>query len=274
MASEHENRDYFSYCTLTYTGEELPLAVEQIADAGYDGIEIYPKDWQWGMKVLGKKSFQRLFSDAGLCVSAVFGGVLDEKLGNVEEAAKIGQMIGAKYVFVVAPVIGTVEYSQCVDILHRASRLASEYKETLLIHNHAGTFMESLETSQKLCAAVQDLNFGLCLDSLHFALFDDNIENKLSGVLPFVKYVHLKDLDISRRELYKVTPKEEWRWGNLQYLEFHYTDLNSGVIDNAKIAAIIKAYGFSGWWLPEIERAYMNRQIHLNQNYERIKRYF
>ena len=38
-----------SYSTLIYEGNELPKAVEHIKKAGYTGIELNPKDWEWSL---------------------------------------------------------------------------------------------------------------------------------------------------------------------------------------------------------------------------------
>lgn len=263
----------FSYCTLIYDGAELPIAIEHVSRAGYDGIELYPKDWTWAFRELGAQRLKRLLSDASIQVSAVFGGVLGPDPATLLDAAQAADRLGARTVFAVSPVKGEVGRSECEDILNCACDQIEKYSLKLAIHNHAGTFMESLDVSVDLCKAIRKDNFGLCLDSLHFALFDDAIEKKIDPLLPYIAYVHLKDILRSRHELNRLVPQEEWKWGTLSFLEQTYTDLESGIIDNNAIARKISQYGYIGWWLPEIERQRIDRYAHAVNNYNVIRSY-
>jgi sugar phosphate isomerase/epimerase len=266
-------KDSFSYCTIIYQGHELPLVVEHISAAGYDGIELYPKDWEWGFSNLGKKGMKKLFDDSGLAVSAVFGGVLENSSDALTDAAKAAETLGARYVFAVSPIKGAVSRSECEDIVSRACDTLASFGLVLVIHNHAGTYMESISVSHDLCNAIHKPNFGLCLDSLHFALFDDDIQDCLEPVIDYVKYVHLKDMTKTRHEIDAAVPKETWRWGALGHLAETYIDLEKGVIDNKAIAAYIKKSGYSGWWIPEIEVARIDRKDHAANNAGLIRSY-
>jgi inosose dehydratase len=266
-------KDLFSYCTLIYKGYELPLAIEHISAAGYGGIELYPKDWSWGFSHLGKNELRDLFEANGLAVSAVFGGVLENENEALADAAHAAVALDSKFVFAVSPIKGSVSRSECEDIVGNACDFLDTFGLTLLIHNHAGTYMESIGVSHDLCKAIQKPNFGLCLDSVHFALFDDAIQNCLEPVIEFVKYVHLKDMTKTRHEIDAVVPKETWRWGALGHLAETYIDLDKGVIDNKAIAKAIKNSGYSGWWVPEIEVARIDRNNHALNNARLIKSY-
>ncbi len=266
-------KNQFSYCTLIYDGAELPIAIEHVSRAGYDGIEIYPKDWSWAFREIGVQRLKRLLSDAHLQVSAVFGGVLGSDSAALLDATQAADQLGARTVFTVSPVKGTVGRIECEEILGNACDLLKKYGLTLAIHNHAGTFMESIDVSIDLCGSIRKENFGLCLDSLHFALFDDAIEDKIDPLLPYIRYVHLKDILSSRHELDKLVPKEQWKWGSLGFLERTYTDLENGMIDNRAIARKILNYGYVGWWLPEIERQRIDRSAHAVNNYGIIRSY-
>lgn len=234
---------------------------------------MYPKDWEWAFSNYGSNELKSLLTTSALSVSAVFGGVLDRHQSVLIEAVRAADILGAQTVFAVAPVSGTVSLNECIDIVGSACDLLKPYGQTMAIHNHAGTFMESIRDSHKLCNSINRDNFGLCIDSLHFALFDDEIEKKLDPVLPYIKYVHLKDINKSPNEIASLVPKHTWKWGSLGFLEETYIDLEMGIIDNKAIAKRIKESGYSGWWLPEIERSRIDRLLHAKQNAEIVRRY-
>lgn len=269
-------KDMFSYCTLIYDGSELPNALEHIKKAGYDGVELYEKDWRWGIKQLGKKGFKKLFDKSGLKVSALFGGIIknESSLSVVKEAADIAEFLGSKYIFAVSP------QKDCIDKdgFLKGVDIACDYLQKkdiqLVIHNHAGTYMESPKKTVTVCTKIQKMNFGICFDSVHFALFEDNLLGWLDELIKYIKYVHLKDMKLTRLEFYKRRPVEEWRWGDLDHLWEEYTNLEEGVLDNRSIAVRLKKLGYSGWWVPEVERKEYDRQQHAYNNIRRLKSYF
>ena len=50
-------------------------------------------------------------------------------------------------------------------------------------------------------------------------------------------------------------------------------DLGDGIIHHAAIAEVIRNYGYTGWWEPEIERIYLDRKTQVERNYQRIREY-
>lgn len=266
-------KNMFAYSTITYKKEELPLALEQISHAGYDGVELCPKDWEWGLETLGKKGLVHLFAKYSLMVASLYGGLLGADLSELEEACRIGNALGSENVFVLAPVAGSATYDQVLQWAKDACGIAAKYGMILLIHHHAGTFMDELSVCEKLCADIREPNYGLCFDSLHLSLYEDQVEDKLSNLLPYIRYVHFKDLEMDRTEFYKIKPKETWRFGDLGHLEKHYMDLGDGIIHHAAIAEVIRNYGYTGWWEPEIERIYLDRKTQVERNYQRIREY-
>lgn len=262
-----------SYCTLIYDGCDIETAVRDIASAGYDGIELYPKDWEWGIEHLGRETFSHLFKDAGLAVSAVFGDVLSASEQNITSAISAAKLVGATYIFAVPPVKNSVDRSRCLRIINHVCSLLEDHGLNLVLHNHAGTCMESISESVDICSSIDRKNFGLCLDSVHFALYDDDIHLHLEPLLPFIRYVHLKDMTKPRRVQYETLPPDMWRWGDLAHLASTYTDLEHGVIDNRAIAEYLIRSGYSGWWVPEIERQQADRLEHASFNHTVLKSY-
>ena len=54
-----------SYCTLIYEGNELLTALEDVKRAGYQGIELYPKDWRWALNSYSLEEFADIFQRFG-----------------------------------------------------------------------------------------------------------------------------------------------------------------------------------------------------------------
>ena len=52
-----------SYCTLIYKGEELLKALEDVKGAGYQGIELYPKDWRWALNSYSLDELGNIFQN-------------------------------------------------------------------------------------------------------------------------------------------------------------------------------------------------------------------
>ncbi|MDD5017621.1 MAG: TIM barrel protein [Eubacteriales bacterium] len=264
--------DKLSYCTLIYNGNELTKAISHVREAGYDGIELYPKDWRWALGELGEAGLINLFRN--LSVSALFGGVLSEQQEGIAEAKNIAQLLDVKYIFIVAP-----PKNMCLkneEILNMLEKAYSSVKNTdikLIIHNHAGTLVETIESTLQLFSNLDKLPIGLCFDSVHYALFHDDLVSRLEEIIHFIDYVHLKDMNLTRQQLSAIKPVDQWKWGDLSHIADHYTGLENGVIDNESIAKRLKDLGYAGWWLPEIERKEINPLDHAIENFKVLKSY-
>ena len=264
--------DKLSYCTLIYDGSEIEQAIAHVGKAGYDGIELYPKDWQWALGEYGEAGMENLFR--GIEVSALFGGVLAEDQEGMADAKRAAQMLGAGYIFFVAPVKNTgTKLEDVVRMMEQAYSLVRDSQIKLIIHNHAGTFVETIESTVQLFSELKGLPIGLCFDSVHYALFHDDLIERLDEIVDFIDYVHLKDMNLTRQQLAAIKPVDQWKWGDLDHIAAHYTGLENGVIDNKSIAKRFKALGYSGWWLPEIERKEINRLDHAAENCRVMKSY-
>ncbi len=265
-----------SYCTLTYAGSEFPIAITDCAKAGYSGIEIYPKDWEWTLSHESIDDLKKMITTNGLKVSAVFGGCLSSTadLDQFMRAADIGFHLNAEFVFFVAPGKHGKEPFDFVRACKKAAVQLKVKNMAALLHNHAGTIVESSDDSVQLCEAVGEKNFGLCFDSVHYALFEDNLQKSVERTKDFIKYVHLKDIKENRFTLARIKPAADWEWGQLDHISREYTGLGEGVVDNRAVVKALRDMGYDGWWMIEIERQEYDRHIHASRNLEELKSYF
>ena len=265
-----------SYCTLTYNGNEFQTAIIDSGKTGYNGIEIYPKDWEWALSQMPITDLKKLITASGLRVSGVFGGCLSltSDLGHLIQAADIGFQLNCEYVFFVAPGKQAKESFDFVSACKEAAKLLKVKGMVAVLHNHAGTIVETSDDAARLCEAVSARNFGLCFDSVHYALFEDDLEKSVNRTRDFIKYVHLKDIKKDRFKLASITPTAQWEWGHLEHLSREYTGLGEGVINNRAVVKALLDIGYDGWWMIEIERQEYDRSIHASRNINELRNYF
>lgn len=265
-----------SYSTLTYDGSEFFFAIDEIANAGYNGIEIYPKDWEWALSQQSIDDLRKLLAKKRLKISAVFGGSLGigSDFERFTRAADIGSQLDCQYVFFVAPGKHAKNEFNLASVCRETARVLKAKGMIALLHNHAGTMVETSRDAAILSENVNSENFGLCFDSVHYALFEDDLAESVQRTSSYIKYVHLKDIKKTRGELTKSMPAEEWEWGNLAHLSQEYTGLGEGVINNRCVVNELLRIGYSGWWVLEVERREHDRSIQLSRNKKELRSYF
>jgi sugar phosphate isomerase/epimerase len=265
-----------SYCTLIYDGNEFQTAIKDSAKAGYSGIEIYPKDWEWALSQMSITDLKRLIGSSGLRVSGVFGGCLSSNsdFDNLIRAADIGSKLDCEYVFFVASGKQAKASFDFVSACKEVAKLLEVKGMVAVLHNHAGTVIETSDDAAKLCDAVSARNFGLCFDSVHYALFEDDLKKSVKRNRDFIKYVHLKDIKKDRFALARITPTAQWDWGNLEHIAREYTGLGEGVINNRAVVKALRDIGYDGWWMIEIERQEYDRSTHASRNINELRNYF
>jgi inosose dehydratase len=261
---------------LIYNANEFPVAVSDVAKAGYNGIEIYPKDWEHALASRSVEEVGAELAENGLRVSAVFGGSLSSKvdLDGFARAAEIGSQLGSEFVFFVAPGKHHEGKTNFVSLFREAARMLKSKGMTAVLHNHAGTVVESSSDAARISEAVDSKSFGLCFDSVHYALFEDDLVQCVQNTKDYVKYVHLKDIKRKKAEIQESYPAKDWEWGKLEHLAKEYTGLDEGVIDNYSVVKAFCASGYEGWWVVEIERQEYDRVLHASKNIGILKQYF
>ncbi len=264
-----------SYCTLIYEGNELLKALEDIKRAGYQGIELYPKDWRWALDRYSLDEFGHVFQRLDISVTGVMGGVLNQEkdLEAFSEAVDIAAAIGCPHVFFVAAAKPAGAYGEFIRLAKKATAYAASRGLTAMLHHHAGTLAETMAQTRNIAEAVSMDNFAVCLDSVHCALFEKDLAASVSALGDLIGYVHLKDIKKDREVLLPSGPAADLTWENLGYIAQEYTGLGEGTIDNEEVVHTLLDMGYEGWWVIEIERQEYARKEHTQNNIKKLRQY-
>lgn len=265
-----------SYCTLIYEGNELLSALEDVKSAGYQGIELYPKDWRWALNRYSLDEFGDILKRFDMSVTGVMGGVLNEQndLEAFGEAVTVAAAIGCPNVFFVASTKPGCEYSRFIRLARQATANAASKGLTALLHHHAGTLAETMVQTRNIAESVGMNNFAICFDSVHMALFEQDLPGSVAALGNLIRYVHLKDIKKDREVILHGVPAAGLTWANLDYIAQEYTGLGEGTVDNEEVAHTLLDMSYDGWWVIEIEKQEYARKEHAQRNLERLRACF
>jgi len=156
------------------------------------------------------------------------------------------------------------EWAAVADGLHRMAEALRPLHLCLVLHNHAGSFVETRAELDTLCRLADPAEVGLCLDAGHLAYGGVDVLETFRAHRDRLRYVHVKDVDAQvlarvRRE----------RLGWLDALrQYPFTELGRGSLDIKGLFAHLKESGYGGWVIVEqdttpraaLESARLSRQ--------------
>jgi inosose dehydratase len=128
-----------------------------------------------------------------------------------------------------------------------AARLRDELGMTVVVHHHAGTFVETPAEVERLLEQTDAGTVGLLLDTGHYVYGGGDPLDLLRRHGARVKYVHLKDARGSELERVRATDiamDEAWRRGV-------FCPLGEGVVDFPGVVEALRARGYQGWLIVE-----------------------
>lgn len=182
------------------------------------------------------------------------GQPIDEQVNEILE--RFGRLGADTMVIAVAtgavtydrrPQLTETEWLTLTDNLQHVAGLASRSGVTACVHPHMGTL---IQTGEEVERVLQACDIPLCLDSGHLTVGGaDSVE--IARTYPHrIAHVHLKDVNLAL-----ATAVQD---GNLDYSEaVHqglYTTLGDGDVDLATIVRSLEADGYTGWYVPELDR--------------------
>jgi sugar phosphate isomerase/epimerase len=184
--------------SVLFGGYDLKTAFEQIARAGYDGIELSAIDGMSEHLVLDRwreiaPEIKRLAAEYNLALLAMEQPSQDP--AKMETAFQAAAEIGV-------PIIncgpggktgdeGSLQ--QSIDSLGRLSTMAEKYGVTLCVKAHVGAAIYNTPTTLRLMEAITSPAFGIDMDPSHIHRASENPVEAIAAVVSRVKHVHIRD---------------------------------------------------------------------------------
>ncbi len=128
-----------------------------------------------------------------------------------------------------------------------AKALREELNMRVVMHHHAGTFIETPAEVDRFLAETDQETVGLLLDTGHYAYGGGDPVELLRRHGGRVRYVHLKDARAAELEHVResrATMNEAWRRGV-------FCPLGEGVVDFPRVIEGLRRNGYSGWLIVE-----------------------
>lgn len=184
--------------SVLFGGHTMRDAFEQIARAGYDGIELSAIDGMSQHLVLDRwqevaEEIKALSTEFGLALLAMEQPSQDPAKMELafQAAAEIGIPIvncgpGGK--------TGDEESLQkSIDSLGALADRAAHYGVTLCVKAHVGAAIWNTPTTLQLMDAISSPAFGIDMDPSHIHRGNENPVEAISAVISRVKHVHIRD---------------------------------------------------------------------------------
>ena len=184
--------------TVLFGGFDLPTAFEQLARAGYDGVEISAIDGMSEHLVLNRwreivPQIKQLSRDCHLELLAMEQPSQD--LAKMELAFQAAVEAGIPIVNC-GPGGKTGDedsLQQSIDSIGSLAIMAERYGITLCVKAHVGASIFNTPTTLKLMEAVSSPAFGIDMDPSHIYRSGENPVEAIQAVISRVKHVHIRD---------------------------------------------------------------------------------
>lgn len=190
---------HIGLCTISNGEAPLDTVLEQAADVGYDGVEVWGKDHVGDKSAETCRSIRRRAADLGLDVPVYssylrpgtpsFGDDLDEELAVAEH-------LDADLLRVWA---GNQEYEdhdpdhwdRAVEDLAQVTRAAADRGLDVTVEKHAGTLTNCEEGARRLIEAVDSPHCGLNYQAM-FSFPADELRAEAAALAPISNNIHVQ----------------------------------------------------------------------------------
>jgi len=164
------------------------------------------------------------------------------------------------------PHLSDAAWAELADVLDTLADETNGAGRRLAFHPHAGTYVETPAEVERLLAATDPAQVGICLDVGHYLVGGGDPVAALDWLGERVTHVHLKDVD--------PTVLTRLSDGTLSGLgeavdQRIFTELGSGMLDLMGVLRALAARGYDGWlmveqdssWSPPSEAAAIGRRV-------------
>src|SRR5258708_21330375 len=184
--------------SVLFGGFDLRTAFEQIALAGYDGLELSAIEGMSEHLVLASwreiaPKIKHLSTEFGLELLAMEQPSQDP--AQMELAFQAAVELGI-------PIINCgpggksndeTSLQQSIDSIGELARTAERYGVILCVKAHVGASIFNTPTTLRLMEAIDSPAFGIDMDPSHIHRAGENPVEAIQAVLPRVKHVHIRD---------------------------------------------------------------------------------
>jgi len=135
----------------------------------------------------------------------------------------------------------------CATVDAVAHALRDELAMRVVLHHHAGTFVETPQEVERFLADTDPASVGLLLDTGHFVYGGGDPLELVRRHGSRVRYVHLKDAradELQRVRDTKIAMGEAWARGV-------FCPLGDGVVDFPRVIEALRGQAYSGWLIVE-----------------------
>jgi len=140
------------------------------------------------------------------------------------------------------------EWREAAATAHAVARaLRDEVRMRVVLHHHAGTFVETPAEVERFLAETDPGLVGLLLDTGHYVYGGGDPVELIRRRGRRMRYVHLKDAranELGRVREGDVAMAEAWARGV-------FCPLGEGVVDFPRVVESLRAEGYSGWLIVE-----------------------
>lgn len=266
-----------SYNTLLYEANELEIAINDCAKAGYQGIEINPV--LWGAKkqtfVENIKKLKEKLINANIETACIMAGWLDRKeiLKEIKTASETAVLLDAKLIGVLPPRRKRMGWVDFIKLLEESCRITKDYDLELTVHYHGGAMVENPEEIESMLEAAPRAK--LLFDIAHYAHYAPS-RDVIEGIRKFkdsIGYVHIKDIAPGKNFDYVIEELSNPP-SNMDAIFTYgrsFVDLGKGILN---IKEILKEFSkfYQGWITIEIENLRMDRFEHARYNLDYAKK--
>jgi inosose dehydratase len=243
--------------------------LDAIAAAGYEGTELGP----YGYLPTDPDALRRELASRGLALGSSFVPLPLEDAAarerSVEAALRVGRLLATQGVgeLIIAddedparaaragrvPADGSAgwteaQWREAVATLHAAARaLRDQLGLRVVVHHHAGTFLETPDEVDRLLARTDPDLVNLLLDTGHSTFGGDDAVDVVRRHGGRIRYVHLKDVradEMARVRGEDVPMSEAWARGV-------FCPLGDGVVDFPRLVESLRGRGYAGWLIVE-----------------------
>jgi len=232
--------------------EVADIAVE-LATAGFKGLELHPAQLSVMGDLARRRDLVDAFQSAGLTVACVFVGVASDPPSTalVSARCEMAAVLGAKVVFLVPASRKSATFEELAAQVREICRRACDLGLEVAVHNHAGTHVTTTTAQLRFLEEIDRPEAGLCLDLAHLALFEDDLVGAIDRLAPFVRYLHVKDLEAGARRVLENLEGDSL--AGVAPLTPAYTDIGAGELDLAAALGALARHGYRCWATLEIE---------------------